>query len=149
MPIPIRKEQNGYIINSLLVPWCTAALDLLVRGVSDVESIDRTWMITLQSGIGPCGMMDRMGLGVVYHVAKLIGDAAPDHPAARGRPLHRRGVHPARPSRGGQRPRLLPLPESGLRRPGLHLKVVAPRRGSRTPDPSPLQSCVPMAILEM
>jgi 3-hydroxyacyl-CoA dehydrogenase len=25
VPIPIRKEQNGYIINSLLVPWCTAA----------------------------------------------------------------------------------------------------------------------------
>ncbi len=74
VPIPIRKEQNGYIINSLIVPWCTAALDLLVRGVSDVESIDRTWMITLQSGMGPCGMMDRMGLGVVYRVAKLIGE---------------------------------------------------------------------------
>ena len=81
VPIPIHKEQNGYIINSLIVPWCTAALDLLVRGVSDVESIDRTWMITLQSGIGPCGMMDRMGLGVVYHVAKLLGDAVPGHPA--------------------------------------------------------------------
>jgi 3-hydroxybutyryl-CoA dehydrogenase len=75
VPIPIRKEQNGYIINSLIVPWCTAALDLLVRGVSDFESIDRTWMITLQSDIGPCGMMDRMGLGVVYHVAKVIGES--------------------------------------------------------------------------
>jgi 3-hydroxyacyl-CoA dehydrogenase len=31
------------------------------------ESIDRTWMITLPSGMGPFGMMDRMGLGVVYH----------------------------------------------------------------------------------
>ena len=74
VPIPIRKEQSGYIINSLLVPWCTAALDLLVRGVSDYESIDRTWMITMQSNMGPCGMMDRMGLGVVYHVAKLLGE---------------------------------------------------------------------------
>ena len=73
MPIPIRKEQNGYIINSLLVPWCTAALDLQVRGVSDFESIDRTWMITLQTGLGPFGMMDRMGLGVVHHVATLLG----------------------------------------------------------------------------
>jgi 3-hydroxyacyl-CoA dehydrogenase len=81
VPIPILREQSGYIVNSLLVPWCTAALDLLVRGVSDVESIDRTWMITLQTGIGPCGMMDRMGLGVVYHVAKLTGDATPGHPA--------------------------------------------------------------------
>ena len=65
-------------INSLIVPWCTAALDLLVRGVSDFQSIDRTWMITLQSGVGPCGMMDRMGLGVVYHVAKLISETTPN-----------------------------------------------------------------------
>ena len=77
VPIPIRKEQSGYIVNSLIVPWCTAALDLLVRGVSEAQSIDRTWMITLQSGIGPCGMMDRMGLGVVHHVAKLLGETHP------------------------------------------------------------------------
>jgi 3-hydroxybutyryl-CoA dehydrogenase len=81
VPIPIRKEQNGYIINSLLVPWCTAALDLLVRGVSDVQSIDRTWMITLQSGMGPFGMMDRMGLGVVHHVAKLISETTSNNQA--------------------------------------------------------------------
>jgi len=78
VPIPIRKEQNGYIVNSLIVPWCTAALNLLVRGVSDFESIDRTWMIALQSGMGPCGMMDRMGLGVVHHVAKLVGETTPN-----------------------------------------------------------------------
>ena len=78
VPIPIHKEQSGYIINSLLVPWCTAALDLLVRDVTDHQSIDRTWMITMQSNLGPCGMMDRMGLGVVHHVAKLIGDTTPN-----------------------------------------------------------------------
>jgi 3-hydroxybutyryl-CoA dehydrogenase len=78
VPIPIRKEQSGYIINSLLVPWCTAALELLVRGVSDYQSIDRTWMITLQTGMGPFGMIDRMGLAVVYHVAKLIGETTPN-----------------------------------------------------------------------
>ncbi len=78
VPIPIHKEQSGYIINSLIVPWCIAAMDLLVRGVSDHESIDRTWMITLQTTMGPCGMMDRMGLGVVYHVAKLLGETTPN-----------------------------------------------------------------------
>ena len=46
--------------------------------MSDFESIDRTWMITLQAGMGPFGMMDRMGLGVVYHVAKLIGETTPN-----------------------------------------------------------------------
>lgn len=77
VPIPIRKERSGYVINSLLVPWCTAALELLVSGVSDFESIDRTWMITLRTDIGPFAMMDRMGLGVVYHVAKLMGETTP------------------------------------------------------------------------
>lgn len=76
VPIPIRKEQNGYIVNSLIVPWCFAAVDLLVRGVSDVESIDRTWMIALRVSMGPFGMMDRMGLGVVHHVAKLMGETS-------------------------------------------------------------------------
>jgi 3-hydroxybutyryl-CoA dehydrogenase len=78
VPIPIRKEQSGYIINSLLVPWCTAALELVVGGVSDFESVDRTWMITLQTEMGPFGMIDRMGLGVVYHVAKLLGETTPN-----------------------------------------------------------------------
>ena len=62
-----------------IVPWCTAALDLLVRGVSDVQSIDsQSSMIALRTGLGPCGMMDRMGLGVVHHVAKLLGEATPN-----------------------------------------------------------------------
>ena len=78
VPIPIRKEHSGYVINSLLVPWCMAAVGLLVRGVSDVQSVDRTWMIALQTRMGPFGMMDRMGLNVVYHVAKLIGESGQD-----------------------------------------------------------------------
>ena len=32
----------------------------------------------MQSNLGPCGMRDRMGLGVVHHVAKLIGDTTPN-----------------------------------------------------------------------
>ena len=30
-------------------------------------------MITMQSDIGPFALMDRIGLGVVHHVARLIG----------------------------------------------------------------------------
>ena len=35
-------------------------------------------MITLQTDMGPFGMIDRMGLGVVYHVAKLLGETTPN-----------------------------------------------------------------------
>ena len=63
VPIPIRTEQNGYII-TLWCPRVPPRSTCWVRGVSDFQSIDRTWMMTLQTGMGPCGMMDRMG-GVV------------------------------------------------------------------------------------
>ena len=49
-----------------------------MRGISDFQSIDRTWMISLRTGMGPFGMMDRMGLGVVYHVANLLGETTPN-----------------------------------------------------------------------
>ena len=58
--------------------WPAEDAALLVREVSDVQSIDRTWMITMRSGIGPFGMMDRMGLSVVHHVAKLLGETGPN-----------------------------------------------------------------------
>ena len=120
VPIPILKEQSGYIINSLLVPWCTAALDLLVRGVSDVQSIDRTWMITLQSGMGPCGMMDRMGLGVVHHVAKLIGETTPNTQALESaRYLDEQFIQKGH--LGSRVARASTATQSGLRPAGIHL----------------------------
>ena len=75
----------------------------------------------MQTGMGPFGMMDRMGLGVVYHVAKLIGETTPNTPGARVRSLPRGAVHPERPPGCRQRPGLLQLPESGLHPAGIHL----------------------------
>jgi len=40
----------------------------------------------------PFGMMDRMRLGVVYQVAKLLGETT-QLPSARVRPLSRRALH--------------------------------------------------------
>jgi 3-hydroxybutyryl-CoA dehydrogenase len=74
VPIPIHKEQNGYVLNSLLVPLLSAAGDLLVNGVSDVESIDKTWMISTRTPFGPFGIMDMIGLQTMYHVDVLWGE---------------------------------------------------------------------------
>ena len=35
LTIPIYKEQPGYVMNSLLVPWLIAGLDLYRNGVAD------------------------------------------------------------------------------------------------------------------
>jgi 3-hydroxybutyryl-CoA dehydrogenase len=78
VPIPIRKEQNGYVINSLLVPLLAAATNLLVDDVADIEGIDKTWMISTGMSLGPFGLMDVIGLQTVYNVEKLWGEKLGD-----------------------------------------------------------------------
>lgn len=81
VPIPIHKEQHGYILNSLLSPFLSAAMDLLVRGVSDVESIDKTWMIGAGVPMGPFATMDIIGMNTIYNVTKMWGDKLSDQAA--------------------------------------------------------------------
>jgi len=78
VPIPIHKEQNGYILNSLLVPLLDAAGDLYFRGVSDAESIDKTWMISTGAKIGPFGIMDAVGMQTMYNIGMLWGEKLGD-----------------------------------------------------------------------
>ena len=68
VPVIIRKEQPGYILNSLLIPLLIAALELYVKGVANAEDIDKTWMISTQVKMGPCAIMDMIGIETVYHV---------------------------------------------------------------------------------
>jgi 3-hydroxybutyryl-CoA dehydrogenase len=68
-PIEIHKEQPGYVINSLLVPFLQAAMSLVVNGVADPETIDKTWRITTRAPDGPLQMVDIAGLNTVYNIA--------------------------------------------------------------------------------
>lgn len=77
-PIPILKEQNGYIINSLLIPLLRAGLDLLMNGVSNVESIDKTWMIGTNAPMGPLAILDMIGMQTTYNAEKLWGEKTGD-----------------------------------------------------------------------
>ena len=77
LPIPIYKEQPGYVLNSILVPYCISALELWVNKVSDPETIDKTWMKAYISPKGPFAIMDMIGITTVYNVAKLNVDANP------------------------------------------------------------------------
>ncbi|GAB6189002.1 3-hydroxyacyl-CoA dehydrogenase [Marinitoga arctica] len=73
IPIPIYKEQPGYVLNSLLVPLLKAARTLLFRGISDPYSIDKTWMISTGAKIGPFGIIDMVGMDTVYNIALRNG----------------------------------------------------------------------------
>ncbi len=73
VPIPIHKEQAGYVLNSLLVPLLSIAQSLYFGGVSDYESIDKTWMISTGAKIGPFGIIDMVGMQTVYNIALMNG----------------------------------------------------------------------------
>lgn len=83
LPLPVRKEKAGYLLNSMLVPLLFSGMDLYVSGVSDPESIDRAWTMGTGAPKGPFQMMDVIGLTTVYNIvlmqAKAASASAPYH----------------------------------------------------------------------
>lgn len=73
--LPLQKEQPGYILNSLLVPFLEAAQMLLVNGVADAETIDKTWMIATGSPKGPFAILDVVGINTAYNIVYAKGQA--------------------------------------------------------------------------
>lgn len=78
VPIPIYKEQNGYVLNSLLIPLLSAAGDLAVNGVATPETIDKTWMITTGVKMGPFATMDIIGMQTMYNLDSMWGKLLDD-----------------------------------------------------------------------
>jgi 3-hydroxybutyryl-CoA dehydrogenase len=81
VPIPIHKEQPGYVLNSLIVPWLATALDLVVKGVADPETVDKTWTICVGSPLGPFAILDQVGLETAYNIYKMWGEQLNDQAA--------------------------------------------------------------------
>lgn len=73
VPVRLHKEQPGYVVNSLLVPLLNAAAGLLVRGVADVDTIDRTWRTATGAPAGPFQIFDVVGLRTAYAIASTGG----------------------------------------------------------------------------
>ncbi|MGO5250068.1 3-hydroxyacyl-CoA dehydrogenase [Atopobiaceae bacterium LCP21S3_F11] len=66
--LPVRKEKNGYLLNSMLVPWLLSGLDLWASGVSDPKSIDIAWEHGTGAPKGPFRVIDTVGLNTAYNI---------------------------------------------------------------------------------
>lgn len=84
IPIPLNKEQNGYVLNSLMLPFLKSALDLVINGVTSVHDVDKTWMVSFKTDIGPFGIIDAIGIGTMYHIEALWAEKLND-PAGKQR----------------------------------------------------------------
>lgn len=78
LALPLHKEQPAYILNSLLVPFLSAASALWANGVADPETIDKTWMAATGAPVGPFATLDIVGITTAYNINKMAADAAPD-----------------------------------------------------------------------
>ncbi|KAM9865324.1 3-hydroxybutyryl-CoA dehydrogenase [Leucobacter aridicollis] len=68
VPVRIHKEQPGYVLNSLLVPFLDAAAQLFVKGIASPEDIDNTWRIATGAPSGPFQIFDVVGMMTPYYL---------------------------------------------------------------------------------
>jgi len=68
VPLRLHKEQPGYILNSMLVPFLNAAQALFVNDVADPQTIDLTWMLATGAPAGPFRILDIVGLNTAYNI---------------------------------------------------------------------------------
>lgn len=78
IPLHIKKEQPGYILNSLLVPFLSAGQNLFANEVAEPETIDKTWMLATGAPMGPFGILDIVGIETAYNIVLMQASANPD-----------------------------------------------------------------------
>lgn len=70
IPVPLSKEQPGYVLNTMLIPWLNSSMILWAKGIADPITIDKVWMKDLGASVGPFGILDIIGLRTHYNIVK-------------------------------------------------------------------------------
>lgn len=65
VPLILRKEYPGYVLNAMLGPLLATALALHLREGAAVEQVDAAWIKAQSAPMGPFGMMDLFGLKLI------------------------------------------------------------------------------------
>ncbi len=83
IPLPVRKEKAGYLLNSMLIPFLFSAMDLYVLKISEPEAIDTAWVKGTGAPKGPFQILDVVGLKTAYEIVnaycKIPSFLAPFH----------------------------------------------------------------------
>ncbi|UJP64256.1 3-hydroxyacyl-CoA dehydrogenase [Mongoliitalea daihaiensis] len=76
VPVFVKKENPGYIFNSMLMAFIGAAGKLITQDIGSIEDIDRSWMVNFHMPMGPFGILDSIGLDTAWHVTSNQRDGA-------------------------------------------------------------------------
>ncbi len=82
-PLAVKKESLGFCFNRVWRAVKRETLHMWADGVADFQDIDRGWMIFTGMPQGPFGMMDNIGLDVIYAIEMVYYEESrdiKDHP---------------------------------------------------------------------
>ena len=68
------KDNSGFVVNLLLVPYLIDAINALEHGVASVDDIDKGMMLGTGYPMGPFTLLDFVGLDTTYKIAEIMFD---------------------------------------------------------------------------
>jgi 3-hydroxybutyryl-CoA dehydrogenase len=66
VPLVLKKEYPGYILNAMLGPVLSTSMYLIVAENATCTEVDRAWMRAHSAPMGPLGILDLIGISLVY-----------------------------------------------------------------------------------
>lgn len=68
------KDNSGFVVNLLLVPYLLDAITQLERGVASIGDIDKGMKLGTGYPMGPFTLLDFVGLDTTYKIAEIMFD---------------------------------------------------------------------------
>jgi 3-hydroxybutyryl-CoA dehydrogenase len=68
------RDNSGFIVNRLLVPYILDAIRAWEEGVGSVEDIDKGMILGCGHPMGPCTLLDFVGLDTTYYITEVMFD---------------------------------------------------------------------------
>jgi 3-hydroxybutyryl-CoA dehydrogenase len=68
------KDNSGFVVNLLLVPYLLAAVRAVERGVASIEDIDKGMTLGCGHPMGPLTLLDFVGIDTTYYIANIMFD---------------------------------------------------------------------------
>jgi 3-hydroxybutyryl-CoA dehydrogenase len=66
------KDNSGFVVNLLLVPYLIDAINALEHGVASVSDIDKGMVLGTGYPMGPFTLLDFVGLDTTYKIAEIM-----------------------------------------------------------------------------
>jgi len=68
----LSKDNSGFIVNLLLLPYLLDAIRILEQGVASTEDIDTGMTLGLNHPMGPLTLLDFIGIDTIYNIANIM-----------------------------------------------------------------------------